>query len=172
MIQGLPAAEESARFPGLSLFASRVLSGQSIPDELLLRCDAQGITLATALCRFAGSAPDELDQQEALRRARHLIHESVYPLMYIGAFLELHVEQSTILDDAGDAVGVVDCAAGTTRLHLIIQGNQGQAGTVMMEQRHDALTAAAEAILLVETICRAHSPPAVVTSVSMRSALS
>ncbi|CQR72245.1 Allantoate amidohydrolase [Sporomusa ovata DSM 2662] len=61
-------------------------------------------------------------------------------------FIELHVEQGGILEQAGMAVGVVSAIVGISRLVLNIRGNANHAGTTSMELRQDALVAAASLI--------------------------
>ena len=69
------------------------------------------------------------------------------------AFIEIHIEQGPVLEDQNMAVGVVTAIAGGTRLSAKITGLAGHAGTVPMDSRSDALTAAAEAILAIERYC-------------------
>ena len=69
------------------------------------------------------------------------------------AFVESHIEQGPVLLNEGLAVGVVTAIAGATRLRVSITGLAGHAGTVPMGARQDALTAAAEMILFVESYC-------------------
>ena len=69
------------------------------------------------------------------------------------AFVESHIEQGPVLLNEGLAVGVVTAIAGATRMRLNVTGLAGHAGTVPMGARQDALTAAAEMILLVERYC-------------------
>jgi allantoate deiminase len=58
-----------------------------------------------------------------------------------------------VLEGAGLSVGCVTSINGATRLQVRMQGMAGHAGTVPMPDRHDALVAAAEAILAVEQRC-------------------
>lgn len=147
------AAEESARFPGGALFASRVFSGYPIDDALLTTPDSAGTTLAEALRTYAAVTPDPTCP-DALAQARQMIARSVYPLEQIEAFVELHVEQGQMLEAARCPVGIVDTVVGTTRFSVEFVGEQAHSGTTMMDRRRDALAAAAEAVLLVEAICR------------------
>ena len=65
------------------------------------------------------------------------------------AFLELHVEQGSVLATADAPVGVVTGVVGYARGELVLEGRAGHAGTTPMVGREDALVAAAPAILRV-----------------------
>ena len=58
-----------------------------------------------------------------------------------------------MLLDANLPVGVVTAIAGGSRYLVTIDGEAGHAGTVPMTLRHDAVTAAAEITLFVESRC-------------------
>jgi acetylornithine deacetylase/succinyl-diaminopimelate desuccinylase-like protein len=70
-------------------------------------------------------------------------------------FLELHVEQGPRLASAGAPLGVVTGIVGYVRGELVFEGRAGHAGTTPMDDRADALVAAAEAILRVREAARA-----------------
>ena len=70
-------------------------------------------------------------------------------------FLELHVEQGPRLAGAGAPLGVVTGIVGYVRGELVFEGRAGHAGTTPMDDRADALVAAAEAILRVRDAARA-----------------
>ena len=61
-------------------------------------------------------------------------------------YLEVHIEQGPVLEQAGEALGVVSAIASQGRYRLHVRGEAGHAGTVPMAMRHDALAAAAEMI--------------------------
>jgi allantoate deiminase len=65
-------------------------------------------------------------------------------------YLEVHIEQGPVLERLGEPVGVVTAIAGQSHAEVTFAGEAGHAGTVPMEDRRDALTAAAEWILAVE----------------------
>jgi allantoate deiminase len=131
--------EEGSRFP-VALSASRALAGALDPAVFEAR-DAEGIVLADAMTRFG------LDPAQYARAARR--REDVL------AYIELHIEQGPVLESENLPVGVVTAIAGATRLEVALEGAAGHAGTVPMTLRRDALAAAAECALAVETICRA-----------------
>jgi acetylornithine deacetylase/succinyl-diaminopimelate desuccinylase-like protein len=79
-----------------------------------------------------------------------------------GAFLELHVEQGPRLAAAGAPLGVVTGIVGYARREVVFEGAAGHAGTTPMDQRDDALVAAAEYVVRVRDAARA-IPEAVAT---------
>ena len=78
------------------------------------------------------------------------------------AFVELHVEQGPRLAAAGAPLGVVTGIVGYARREVVFRGAAGHAGTTPMDQRDDALVAAAEYVLRVRDAARA-IPEAVAT---------
>lgn len=126
--------EEGVRFP-VTLTGSRALAGLVRPEALEAR-DRDGISLATALTGF-GCDPDGI-----ARLARD-------PASVLG-YLEVHIEQGPVLDEADLPVGIVTAIAGASRLVVTVEGRAGHAGTVPMSLRHDALAAAAEMVLAIE----------------------
>jgi allantoate deiminase len=77
-------------------------------------------------------------------------------------FVELHVEQGPRLARLGAPLAVVTGIAGYVRDELRCEGRAGHAGTTPMEDREDALVAAAERILALRDAARA-IPDAVAT---------
>ena len=127
--------EEGVRFPQ-TLSGSRAIAGNFNPAALE-GADAAGITLADALESF-GCAPDKIPQI-----ARD-------PAQILG-YVELHIEQGPVLEKKDLAVGVVTAINGASRLTVTVTGAAGHAGTVPMAMRKDALAAAAEQILAIQT---------------------
>lgn len=70
----------------------------------------------------------------------------------IAAYVELHVEQGAILDRAGIAIGVVEGIVGIRRWNVTVEGFANHAGTTPMDQRQDALYAAARFVTLVRRL--------------------
>jgi allantoate deiminase len=124
--------EEGVRFP-TTLTGSRALAGlfaRSVLDQK----DADGVSLREALANF-GCEPEAV----ANLRGRN-----------IAAFVELHIEQGPVLEAENLPVGIVTAINGATRFHCTVRGLAGHAGATPMNLRRDALTAAAEMILMVE----------------------
>ena len=132
-------AEEVSAF-GLSCIGSRGLAGQL--GEAMLKREADGRDLAAAI-REVGGRPETHEERTDIR-----------------AFLELHIEQGTVLQDAHEAIGVVTAIAGITRIEIIVEGRADHAGTTRMGHRRDALTAAARLVLGIEAIAteKSHGP--------------
>jgi hydantoinase/carbamoylase family amidase len=133
------ADEEGARFQ-TSFLASRALIGKLDP-QVLERRDADAVSLADAM-RAAGLDPER-------------IADAAMDVARIGAYVEVHIEQGPVLLAEGSALGVVTTIAGGTRHMLRVKGAAGHAGTVPMPMRHDALAAASDMVLAVETRCSA-----------------
>ncbi|MDQ1205283.1 hydantoinase/carbamoylase family amidase [Microbacterium sp. SORGH_AS_0862] len=131
------AAEEGARF-GQACNGSRMIAGlTSVEDTRHLR-DVDGVSMYQAMCDV-GLAPDEL-----------LSH--VWDPAQWHAFVELHVEQGAVLQDAGVAIGVVDSISGSTRLHVVVDGTASHTGATPMHRRRDALVAAASCVIAGNSI--------------------
>ena len=131
------ADEEGTRF-GTSYLGSAAYVGAFEP-AWLDHVDAEGITLRDAI-RASGGEPDAA--------------VDVRPPDLAG-YLEIHIEQGPVLEREGLPVGVVTAIAGQTRARIVLTGEAGHAGTLPMDARHDALAAAAEAVLAVERHGRA-----------------
>lgn len=132
------ADEEGLRFHTAYL-GSTVFTGASDP-RALNQTDSDGITLADAIRAFGGD-PDALTA--SARRRDDLI-----------GYCEVHIEQGPVLEAEGLPVGVVSAIQGQTRVALTFSGVAGHAGTVPMMMRHDALCAASEFVLAVESLAR------------------
>jgi allantoate deiminase len=65
------------------------------------------------------------------------------------AFVELHIEQGPRLDRAGIPLGVVPAIVGYARGEMTLRGRAGHAGTMPMNEREDALVAAAGRVLAI-----------------------
>ena len=68
----------------------------------------------------------------------------------VGGCLELHIEQGRRLERAGHRIGVVTAVASPIRLRATVSGRADHSGATPMDDRRDALTAAAELVLAVE----------------------
>jgi N-carbamoyl-L-amino-acid hydrolase len=100
----------------------------------MLAREADGKSLAEGI-REAGGRPDSLG--EPLRGD-------------VKAFLELHIEQGTVLEEAREDIGVVTAIAGITRIEIVVEGRADHAGTTLMRNRRDALVAAARLVTAID----------------------
>jgi hydantoinase/carbamoylase family amidase len=83
----------------------------------------------------------------------------------VKAMLELHIEQSGVLERQGLQIGVVEAIAGIRQLLVTLTGIANHAGTTPMDLRHDALQGAAEIISAIEAIATRHSGQGTVATV-------
>lgn len=120
---------------GLSCVGSRAVAGLLTPEHLE-RTDDSGRRLGDVMTGFG------LDPEAALRLA--------WQPGSVHGYVELHVEQGPMLERSGTEIGVVTAIAGIERLLVHFTGRPDHSGTMPMQGRHDALVAAAEAILAVE----------------------
>ena len=67
-------------------------------------------------------------------------------------YLELHIEQGKVLEEAGTPVGIVQTIAGPRRFKLYLRGMAEHSGATPMGMRCDATCAASEIILELERI--------------------
>ncbi|OLU34363.1 allantoate amidohydrolase [Pseudomonas sp. PA15(2017)] len=141
------ADEEGTRF-GITLLGSRGLTG-SWPQEWLAQADADGVSVAQAMAAWG------LDGEAIASAAR--------PAGDFAAYLELHIEQGPCLEREALALGVVTAINGARRLNCRFVGQAGHAGTVPMSHRQDALAAAAQWMVAIETRTRQHGPQLVAT---------
>ncbi|WP_373231918.1 Zn-dependent hydrolase [Cohnella sp.] len=144
------SAEEPNPF-GLSTFGSRIISGKLKREHIAGVANPEGQLLAEALSN-AGGDPDRVE--DAVRSAQQ-----------IGAFLEVHIEQGKRLLDRNIPVGIVTAITGIYREEVVVCGEANHAGTTLMEDRNDALTATSEIILALEDVCRSHPASEVVGTV-------
>ncbi len=132
------ADEEGVRFQTTYL-GSRVVAGTFAPKDLTRR-DAAGISLREAVASFGGN-PGKLSTAR-------------WPATSLVGYLEAHIEQGPVLEQKDLSVGVVTSISGQSRLLVEFIGRAGHAGTTPMSLRADALCAAAEFILAVESQAR------------------
>jgi N-carbamoyl-L-amino-acid hydrolase len=109
-----------------------------IPEKQLNLVSNSGKTIRDGT-KFIGGDPDKL---ATVRRKRGDIH----------AYLELHIEQGGILDNEKINIGVVEGIVGIRQWEVRIEGFANHAGTTPMNQRRDALLAAAKFIEAVNSI--------------------
>lgn len=137
--------EEGTRFQSTYLGSSGIVG--SLDDATLAIRDARGISIGEAIAAegwHAGAAVIRYAPGECR------------------GYVELHIEQGRVLEQAGLAAGVVSGIAGQSRLAVALTGRADHAGTTPMPLRRDALAGAAECILAAECQARAN-PPLVIT---------
>lgn len=90
--------------------------------------------------RFIGGDPDRLLLGPLRKRGE------------IAAYLELHIEQGGILDSEKLDIGVVEGIVGISQWEVTVEGFANHAGTTPMNQRRDAMLAAARFIDMVNRV--------------------
>lgn len=131
--------EEGTRF-GNGLSGSYALAG-AFEDNWLDYTDADGISFRQAAIDY-GLDPDKIN--DAARNRGELV-----------GYLEAHIEQGPLLEEADLALGIVSSIATGTRHTVTVTGQAGHAGGTPYDRRHDALVGASELVVSIEEICRA-----------------
>ncbi|SNB79476.1 N-carbamoyl-L-amino-acid hydrolase [Arboricoccus pini] len=127
--------EEGARFQP-SLLGSGVYTGQRTLEESLRPRDQDGRSVAEELARiaYAGSDAD---------------------LPFPAAYLELHIEQSTVMEKSGQRLGAFIDQWGAFKFQVAFHGRQAHTGPTAMEDRRDAMLAAGHLITAVRGLYEA-----------------
>ncbi|MFS8580108.1 MAG: Zn-dependent hydrolase [Novibacillus thermophilus] len=123
----------------ISTLGSRSFVGRLTPDDLKGVTDSNGMRLEDSLERAGGGLHKFFGMADARKEKK--------------AFVELHIEQGRRLAVRDISVAVVDRIVGIYRDKVTVTGEANHAGTTMMADRYDALTAAAEMVLAVEDVC-------------------
>lgn len=142
--------EEGVNF-GAGLAGSRSLVGIYSTEDLKAFTNDQGISMYEATTRF-GLDPDSLDD--------HVLKPG-----QIHAMVEVHIEQSLVLDTERIPLGIVTGIAGMKRLKVEIEGQPNHAGATPMKYRKDPMAGAAEAISMIEKIAGSHATASTVGTV-------
>ena len=132
------AGEEGSRFP-MGCLGSGTFAGLNALEEIEALVGDDGAGFAAARDGASGLLPGVTIRDEFPKPA---------------ACLELHIEQGPVMERTAARLGVVTAIAGQGRYEVDIDGEPGHAGTVPMIVRHDALCAAAEIVLALETMAR------------------
>jgi allantoate deiminase len=129
--------EEGARF-GEPCVGSKAITGYWDGRDLTRVRDTDGVSLHEALERL-GTDPGR-------------VAEARWTPGEVAGFLELHIEQARVLETEGRQIGLVDVVSGSTRLRIDVRGRADHSGGTPMSSRSDALMAAAEIALTVESL--------------------
>lgn len=133
--------DEEGRFGPFT--GSRAMANLHDPETLEKARSADGQTLADAVAASGftlGNAPRDWNE--------------------VAAWLELHIEQGPVLEDAGIDLGIVTSIAGQERLSLRFTGRSDHAGTAPMSLRRDAFAGAARFAVAFREMIRAAGDPA------------
>jgi len=144
------AEEEGSRF-GSVMIGSRAWIGRLTSDDLHRVKDSDGISYAAAM-ENAGLHPGD---------------ESLLKPGMVKAMIELHIEQSLVLESKGLSIGVVEGINGIKQFLVTLTGVSNHAGATPMGLRHDALQGAVRAIAAVEEIAMREMGGQTVATVGM-----
>ncbi|MGH9606581.1 MAG: M20 family metallo-hydrolase [Terracidiphilus sp.] len=131
-------AEEPTRF-GIGCLGSRMMAGALTPQQALALRDKEGRGL------------EELRAQTGFTGT---LDSVALPAGRFHQFIELHIEQGPQLEAEGIDLGLVTHIAAPASQRILIEGEGGHAGGKLMPGRKDALAAAAELILALESAAK------------------
>jgi N-carbamoyl-L-amino-acid hydrolase len=123
------------------LVGSRAMTG-NLKEEALDQMSASGLTIREGI-KAIGGDPDKLDQ--IIRNPGDL-----------SAFIEIHIEQSKVLESKGIDVAIVEGIVGIEDWDITVMGMANHAGSTPMNDRQDALIAASKLVLAVNEIVNSY----------------
>ena len=124
------------------LYGSRAVSGQLTAPEMANRSNS-GKTIEEGIA-FIDGTPSRIAEA---RRAKGSI----------AGYLELHIEQGGTLERDALNIGIVEGIVGIRQWEVTVTGVQNHAGTTPMDQRHDAMLAAARFVEMVNRTVRSEA---------------
>jgi allantoate deiminase len=140
--------EEGTRF-GAVLTGSKAWVGDLSASQLAAMRDRDGVSYVEAMEAF-GLAAAELGRQR-------------FQPTQAKAVLELHIEQSVVLEARQAQIGVVTTITGIRGFEVRLRGVANHAGATPMDRRQDALAGAAEMMLTLEHLAPTLGPHTVCT---------
>ncbi len=123
------------------LIGSRAMTG-NLPKEVLSQKSTSGLTFGEGIKALGGN-PDKLS--EAIRKKGDL-----------AAFLEIHIEQSKVLETRKIDVAIVEGIVGISDWDITVTGMANHAGSTPMNDRQDALIAASKLVLAVNEVVNSY----------------
>lgn len=123
------------------LVGSRAMTG-NLKKEALGQLSASGLSIREGIQKIGGS-PDRL-------------HEAVRNPGDLSAFLEIHIEQSKVLESRGIGLAIVEGIVGIEDWDIIVEGMANHAGSTPMNDRKDALIAASKLVLAVNEVVNSY----------------
>jgi allantoate deiminase len=139
--------EEASRFPAASFWGSRAVTGRIAESDPEIIVSFQGEPIGKVMEEVG------LDPRRIPEAARS----------DIDTFLELHIEQGPILEQAGVPVAVVDGITGIRHYSVELRGTQNHAGAFPMDLRQDPMAGFAEIASGVIDTAHRTGRPAVTT---------
>lgn len=129
---------EEPTIGGLTPLGSRIMSGELGHKDIKEAVTPFGKSLLKAIDSLNGNSTN-------LSTAKRLPGQ-------IAGYLELHIEQGSVLEKSGLAAGIVTVIAAPNRGSIQFEGVADHAGATPMNERKDALIGAAEFIVKLEEI--------------------
>ncbi|MEQ4673366.1 Zn-dependent hydrolase [Providencia vermicola] len=148
-LEVIALVEEEGTSFGRGLMASSVITGLIGTKELYQLKDRQGVSAAERMAAAGFNADKAADAVLAPKNVK--------------AFLELHIEQGPVLEQAGEDVGIVETIVGISQLEIKLTGKAGHAGTTPMNMRADALVCASQIISEIPVLAKAAGDNTVAT---------
>ncbi len=140
------AEEEGSRFP-YAFWGSKNIVGLARKEDVENISDFDGISFVKAMKDSGfGFKSDDKEQRKDLK-----------------AFVELHIEQGSVLETEKIPVAVVHSIVGQRRFTIEITGEANHAGTTPMGYRKDAVFAASQMIFDIITLAKEEGDPLVTT---------
>ncbi|WOQ17112.1 M20 family metallo-hydrolase [Raineyella sp. W15-4] len=124
--------EEGSRFEP-SMMGSGVFCGRIPLDVALATADRDGVTVAEALGGVGYRGTDVVPE--------------------IVGCAEIHIEQGHRLEDADVTIGLVESNWAAHKYRIVVRGEQSHTGSTPMEERRDALLAAAHIVVAAREVC-------------------
>ncbi len=118
------AEEEGSRFPYV-FWGSKNIVGVAKKEDVINIQDAKGVKFVDAMQKAGFNFRDETKPCRS----------------DIKAFVEIHIEQGSVLEKEGKQLGVVNNIAGQRRYTITLKGESNHAGTTPMGYRRDTIYA-------------------------------
>lgn len=115
------AEEEGSRFP-YAFWGSKNLVKEARKEDVLDIADTDGVKFVDAMRQCGFDFDDEENMREDIK-----------------AFVEIHIEQGSVLETEGKSIGVVTSIVGQKRYNVTLKGQANHAGTTPMGYRKDAV---------------------------------
>jgi N-carbamoyl-L-amino-acid hydrolase len=122
---------------GTSCIGSRGIAGV-LNEEILLRQNSSGKILKDEINKIGGNS--------------ELLNKPLPVVKNVLASLELHIEQGKVLEERKIDIGVVKSIPSISRFKVTVSGQAGHSGTILMNQRADALVSASKIITFVNKL--------------------
>lgn len=126
-IEGVSFAEEEGSRFFYEFWGSKNVIGSVSEEDVEDIVDADGVKLKDALAQMGFTFKPKGSKRTDIK-----------------AFVELHIEQGSVLEENNQSVGIVTDIIGQRRYNIILTGQSNHAGTTPMSYRKDAVEAFAK----------------------------